>query len=108
LSLKNIDSNNFDEIIYDEAEPSLVMFSRESCNICQTVLPVLEELQSKYTGKYNFYYVDAEKQTNLSQRFTIRGVPQILFFNEGEFLGKLTGNIGSSQVNEKILEVFKK
>lgn len=106
MSLQHLDSNDFDEIIYDNAEPSVVIFSRESCHVCQGVVPILEDLQSKYNGKYNFYYVDVEEQKNLFQRFSLKGVPQILFFDEGEFQGKLAGNVDDEQVEEKISEVF--
>jgi thioredoxin 1 len=106
MPLKHLDSSYFDEIIYDNAEPSLVFFSRESCGICQGVLPILEKLQSKYNGKYYFYYVDVEKQKNLIQRFSLRGVPQILFFKEGDYQGKLAGYVGEKQVEEKLAEVF--
>ncbi|MVX66452.1 thioredoxin [Clostridium chromiireducens] len=106
MSLQHLNSNEFDEIIYDNAEPSLVIFSRESCSVCQGVVPILEDLQSKYDGKYNFYYVDVEEQKNLFQRFSLKGVPQVLFFNEGEYQGKLAGNVGDDEIEEKITEVF--
>ncbi|MFT8315562.1 MAG: thioredoxin family protein [Clostridium sp.] len=106
MSLQQLDSSNFDEIIYDNAESSLVVFSRQSCYVCQELLPILEGLQSKYDGKYNFYYVDVEEQKNLFHRFSLKGVPQILFFNDGEYKGKLAGQIDDEEVEKKILEVF--
>lgn len=106
MSLQHLDSNKFDEIIYDNGEPSLVIFSRESCSVCQGVVPILEDLQSKYNDKYNFYYVDVEEQKNLFQRFSLKGVPQILFFKEGEFQGKLAGDVEDEEIEEKIAEVF--
>lgn len=107
LSLPHIDSNDFDEIIYDNAEPSLIIFSRENCNICKGMVLVLEELQEKYNGIYNFYYVDVEKQMNLFQRFSLQGVPQILFFKDGAYQGKLAGHVIDEKVEEKIAEVVK-
>jgi len=106
MSLQHLDSNDFDEIIYDNAEQSVVIFSRESCHVCQGVVPILEDLQSKYNGKYKFFYVDVDEQKNLFQRFSLKGVPQILFFNEGDFQGKLAGNVDDEQIEEKISEVF--
>lgn len=106
MSIQHLDSNHFDEIIYDNAEPSLVIFSRESCNICQGVVLILEDLQSKYNGNYHFYYVDVEKQKNLFRRFSLQGVPQILFFKEGEYQGKLAGRMVDEQIEEKITEIF--
>lgn len=106
MALQHLDSNEFDEIIYDNAESSLVIFSRESCSVCQGVVPILEDLKSKYDGKYNFYYVDVEEQKNLFQRFSLKGVPQILFFKDGEYQGKLAGNVEDDAVEEKIAEVL--
>jgi thioredoxin 1 len=106
MSLQQLESNSFDEVIYDNAKESVVVFSRQSCAVCQELLPILEGLQSKYKGKYNFYYVDAEEQKNLLQRFSLKGVPQILFFNDGEYQGKLAGHVEDEDVEKKILEVF--
>lgn len=106
MALQPLDSNNFDEIIYDNGEPSLVIFSRKDCTVCQDVVPILEDLQAKYNDKYQFYYVDVEEQKNLFQRFSLKGVPQILFFKDGEYRGKLAGHLEDEEVEEKIAEVF--
>ncbi|MFZ5946142.1 MAG: thioredoxin family protein [Bacillota bacterium] len=106
MSLQKLNSNLFEEIIYDNAEPCLVIFSRKDCHVCKEVVPLLEELESEYKGKFGFYYVDVEEEKNLFQRFSLKGVPQILFFNEGEYQGKLSGNVEDEQVEEKIAEVL--
>ncbi|MEG6522946.1 thioredoxin family protein [Desulfotomaculum sp. 1211_IL3151] len=106
MSLQQLNSNSFEEIIYDNAEPCLVVFSRKNCHVCKEVVPMLEDLQPKYEGKFGFYSVDVEEQKNLSQRFSLRGVPSIVFFNEGELQGKMAGNVEEEQVEEKITEVL--
>jgi len=106
MSLQQLDSNRFEEIIYDNGAPCLVIFSRKTCHVCKEVVPVLEELQPQYEGKFGFYYVDVEEDKNLFQRFSLKGVPQILFFNEGEYQGKLGGNVEDEQVEGKIAEIL--
>jgi thioredoxin 1 len=106
MSLQQLNSDSFEEIIYDNCEPCLVIFSRKSCHVCKEVVPMLEELKSQYEGKFGFYYVDVEEDKNLYQRFTLKGVPQILFFNDGEYQGKLAGEVEDEQVEEKIAEVL--
>lgn len=106
MALQQLNSNRFEEIIYDNGEPCLVIFSRENCHVCKEVVPMLEELQLRYEGKFGFYYVDVEADKNLSQRFPLRGVPSILFFNEGILQGKLAGNVEDGEVEEKIGEVL--
>jgi thioredoxin 1 len=106
VSLKHLDVKSFEEIIYNKGEACLVIFSRQSCHVCQEVVGVLEDLVDQYEGKFGFYYVDVEEQKSLFQQFSLKGVPQILFFNEGEYQGKMAGSVEDEQIEEKIAEVL--
>jgi thioredoxin 1 len=106
MSLKQLNSTLFEKIIYDDGEPCLVIFSRKTCHVCQEVVPVLEDLQPKYEGKFGFYYVDVEEDKSLYQSFSLKGVPQILFFKDGEYQGKSAGAVEEEEVEEKIADVM--
>jgi Thioredoxin domain-containing protein len=106
MSLVQLNSNRFEEVIYNNGEPCLVIFSRKSCHVCQIVVPVLEDLQPQFEGKYGFYYVDVEEDKALYQKFSLKGVPQILFFKDGEYQGKLTGKVEEEDVEERIADVL--
>jgi thioredoxin 1 len=106
MSLQQLNTNTFEEIIYDNGEPCLVIFSRKGCHVCKQVVPVLEELQPKYEGKFGFYYVDVEETASLMQRFSLKGVPQILYFNDGEYRGKQAGLVEDEKVEEKIANIL--
>ena len=106
MSLQPLNSNSFEEIIYDNEEPCLVVFSRKDCHVCKEVVPILEELAPEHDGKFGFYYVDVEEQKPLFQRFSLKGVPQILFFKDGEYQGKLAGAVDDEKVSDKITEVL--
>lgn len=104
--MQHLDSKTFEEIIYDNGEPCLVIFSRKTCHVCKDVVSVLEDLEPEYEGKFGFYYVDIEEQKPLFQRFSLKGVPQILFFKDGEYQGKMAGKVEDDQVEEKISEIM--
>ena len=106
--MKKLDGPSFEEIIYDDGEPCLVIFSRQSCHVCQQVHPKIEELSedSQYEGKFSFYEVDVEEEPGMISRFSLKGVPQVLFFNDGEFLGKLAGDHPNEEYEEKIEEII--
>ena len=106
MSLEQLNANKFEEIIYDNLESCLVIFSRKDCHVCKDVVPVLEELQLQYRDRFGFYYVDVEEDKNLFQRFSLKGVPQILFFKEGEYQAKLAGAVDEDKVMDKIEEVL--
>ncbi|MEL7564830.1 MAG: thioredoxin family protein [Dehalobacterium sp.] len=105
MPLQQLNAITFEEVIYDNGEPCLVIFSRKTCHVCQQVVPVLEELQPKYEGKFGFYYVDVEENASLFQQFSLKGVPQILYFNNGEYRGKQAGLVDEEKVEEKIAAV---
>ncbi|TEB11345.1 hypothetical protein Pmgp_01708 [Pelotomaculum propionicicum] len=50
--MQHLDSKTFEEIIYDNGEPCLVIFSRKTCHVCKDVVPVLED---KVTKRYCCY-----------------------------------------------------
>lgn len=106
MALQQLNASLFEEKIYDDGEPCLVIFSRKTCHVCQGVIPILEDLQPQYNGKFGFYYVDVEEDKSLFQRFSLKGVPQILFFKEGEYQGKMAGAVEDDQVTDKIAEVL--
>jgi len=106
MSLEKLNADQFEKSIYDNEEQCLVMFSRKTCHVCQGVVPILEDMQQQYKDKFGFYYVDVEDNKDLFQRFSLKGVPQILFFKEGEFQGKLAGAVDEDKVMDKISEVL--
>lgn len=106
MSLEQLKATRFEEIIYDNCDPCLVIFSRKDCHVCKEVVPMLEELKPQYESKFGFYYVDVEEDKNLYQRFSLKGVPQILFFKDGEYQGKLAGKVEEEAVEEKIGEIL--
>ncbi len=106
MSLHKLEPTSFEERIYDNEEACLVIFTRKDCRVCKEVVPILEELEPNYKGKFAFYLVDVEEQKNLFQRFSLKGVPQILYFKDGEYQGKMAGKVEEEQIQEKIEAVL--
>lgn len=106
MELKSLDAKAFDEIIYDNAESCLVVFSRKNCHVCAAVVPMVEEISEKYKDKLWFYRVDVEEQRALFNRFSFRGVPQLVFFKDGEYHCKLAGNVEEEELEEKLDEIL--
>jgi thioredoxin 1 len=101
MALQRIYGHEFDRIIYDLETPAVIIFTRKTCHVCNEVKPVLEELDVRYPD-VSFYYADVEEDAALFQRFSLKGVPQILFFAQGGVKGKLAGEIEDEQIEEKL------
>lgn len=106
MSLQQLDGKSFEEIVFEEEEACLVIFSRATCHVCESVIPALEIIQPKYANKFGFYNVDVEKDRDVFLKFSLKGVPQILFFKNGELQGKISGDATEDRIEEKITTVL--
>jgi thioredoxin 1 len=106
MIIKKVTSNTLIEAINDRQIPILVIFSRENCHVCQEVVPKVEDISKKYEGKISFYYVDVETDKSLFKKLFLRGVPQLVFFKNGELCGKLAGNLEEEDIEEKINDLL--
>ncbi|MFZ5943512.1 MAG: thioredoxin family protein [Bacillota bacterium] len=104
MVINKADTKLFEEAISNN-EGCLVMFSRKGCHVCEEVLPRVEEIANAMAD-FSFYYVDAEEEKDLLKKFNLKGVPQLLFFKDGEFYGKLAGNVEEEEIKEKINELL--
>jgi len=101
--MEKINAGEFAEKIDDEGETCLVLFSRKTCHVCQELHPRLEEIEEDYTGKdFGFYQVDVEEQRDLFARFALKGVPQVLFFENGECVRRIGGSQDEDTYTEQI------
>lgn len=82
----------FEEIVDNEGKPCLVIFSRKTCNVCQEVHALLEDVMQDYKDSgFGFYHVDVEEVEPLLKRFKLQGVPQVLFFDGGILKKQVSG-----------------
>ncbi len=105
--MENLNAVEFDEKVFDDGEKCLVLFSRKDCHVCKEVHPMLEEIEEDYEdSEFGFYHIDVDEQKDLFQRFALKGVPQVLFFDDGELVGKLAGKQDEDEYTDKIDEII--
>lgn len=91
--MENLTQAAFEQKVKEAGETCLVLFGKETCPICQEVHPLLEEVEEGYEDKpFQFYYVDAAVETELFKALGLRGVPNTLFFRDGEEVQRFSGS----------------
>ena len=53
--------------------------------------PILEKLAREYQGKVDFWPVNSDENQQLLQELKIFGIPTVLFLQDGQIVGKITG-----------------
>lgn len=95
-----VTSENFESLKQGNL-PLVVDFWATWCGPCRMVAPIISELAEKYDGKVVVGKCDVEDNDELAAEFGIRNIPTILFFKNGDVVGKLVGALSKSKFEEQ-------
>lgn len=91
--VKNIIRNN----------PNVVLdFYAEWCGPCQTLLPTIHKLTDELKDDVIIKKVNVDDYQELAAEFSIRNIPTLIFFKEGEPVDRHTGLITERNLRDKI------
>ncbi len=82
-------------------QPALVWFHADWCEICQSIKPTVNDLQTTYEGRVAFIRmnVDDPASQTANRQYSVRGTPTfVLIDRHGEQLQRFSGWPGEQQV----------
>jgi thioredoxin 1 len=88
-----VNDNNFEEIVIGSDKPVLVDFWAEWCGPCRMIAPILEEISAEYSGKALVVKCDVDNSPQVAIKYSIRNIPTVLFFKNGEIVDKQVGAV---------------
>jgi thioredoxin 1 len=57
------------------------------------VAPIMEEISQEYEGKVLVVKCDVDSSPSVSEKYSIRNIPTILFFKDGKIADKQVGAV---------------
>lgn len=104
LIVEITDDNFADEI--DKGEGLyMVDFWAVWCGPCRLVAPVVSELADEYRDKgLKVGKLDVDTNQQTAVRFSVRSIPSILFFKDGELVDTVVGAVPRKNLEEKVLQ----
>ena len=88
--------------------PAIIDFFATWCGPCKMLSPILDELSEEYEGKVDFYKVDVDQESKLSELFNIRSVPSLLLIPLTGNPGMLQGALPKVQLKNTINDILLK
>lgn len=100
---KTITSANFQETVVNSKTPVLVDFYSTTCGPCKMLAPILEQI-SEETSDFSIGKVCVDDEMDLALNFSVRVVPTMLIYKNGECVERLEG----VRPKAELLEIMKK
>jgi thioredoxin 1 len=84
----------------------VIKIGTEWCGPCKMMKPTIQKLQEKYdeTSGVKITEVDADQDPDVAIKFSVRGVPTIIFLKDGS-VDRKTGIMSESQITEIITKL---
>jgi thioredoxin 1 len=93
-----VQEGEFDEKVLRSQVPVVVDFWAPWCGPCKAIGPIIEKLAGSYRGKAQFVKINIDDNANTAQKYAIKSVPTIMFFNDGRMVDKLIGMVTAPRV----------
>ncbi|MBS3904884.1 MAG: FAD-dependent oxidoreductase [Simkania sp.] len=84
ISIKSLEQ--FDKDVLCSKTPIIVDFYADWCGPCKALEPHIRNWSKRFDGKVKFAKVNIDILSKLSQRYSVRAVPTILYFDKGGVL----------------------
>jgi len=76
---KQINTEQFHELMKDPSAPIVIDFYADWCAPCKMMLPVLTQLKQESKGKVHFYKMNVEENPEIVEFLSINSIPAFLF-----------------------------
>ncbi|MES2212392.1 MAG: thioredoxin TrxA [Pseudomonadota bacterium] len=89
---------NFDEAVLTSDLPVLLDFWAEWCGPCRMIAPILAEIAEEFSGKLKVAKINIDENPATPQRFSVRGIPTLMLFVNGQLEATKVGALSKSQL----------
>ncbi len=100
--VSELTKKEFDNFIKEKIV--VIDFFADWCMPCLMMAPIIDELSEKFRGKIKFGKVNVEDNHELSQKFNVSSIPNLIIFKDGKVADQIIGAMSAEDLEEKLRE----
>ena len=100
--IQTIDDAHFGAFIKSNSQLIIVDFWAEWCGPCKQIAPILEEMDSEYKESILIAKLNVDHNNLTPVQYEVRSIPTLLFFRDGELLGRTVGAVSKQLIIDKL------
>jgi thioredoxin 1 len=97
---------NFQSEVVESTLPVVVDFTAVWCPPCKALAPIYERLAARFDGQVKMLKCDVDQEPQLAQMFGVQGIPNLLFFRDGQVVNQFAGYLNEAQLAAKVAELL--
>jgi len=97
--------STFEKLISSE-KPILIDFYADWCGPCKVVGPTLKEIKKEMGNVVRIIKIDVDRNQELSQKLSVRSIPTLMIFQNGEQKWRTQGVQTKALIKKKLTELL--
>ena len=98
---KVITENNIEEVMASGL-PVVIDFWAPWCGPCRVLGPTIDEVANEFAGRVIVAKCNVDDCEEIAVKYGIRNVPSVLFFKNGEIVGRTAGLVSKADIVARI------
>ncbi|MCR9295225.1 MAG: thioredoxin [bacterium] len=91
MGAKHVNSENFESLVLNADQPTIVDFYADWCGPCRMMNPVVEELARELAGMAQVVKVNVDEAPEVASRFGVQSIPTFVVLRDGKAKQQLVG-----------------
>jgi len=104
--VKEIKADEFEKEVLKSKKPALVDFWAEWCIPCKKIEPVMDQLSEEFKNHINFFRLNVDENPSITAEYSVRGIPTLFLFKNGEVVERVVGVIGKKELVKKLRKLL--
>ncbi len=100
--ISDVTDSTFQAEVLDSERPVLVDFWAEWCAPCRALAPVIQQIADEHESRLRVVKLDVDSSPSTPAKFSVRAMPTLLFFRDGQVVDSLVGAVPKKQVDDKV------